>query len=241
MKKLILSLTLVASFGQVLIIDPYRFGNPAQGSLLFAENFEGANLPVPNCYDSAGWTSAGGGAAIYTKDITTPACGTASLQIYGGSDGQWTYSYHSLSGSQTLVYFHVRMKIGALPAADAQFVKIGTHLNTTENSGYYRLSVTSTGALKIVSNAANVSTTDTISANTYYHIWGKYDSATQTGYVKFSLTSTEPANSGNNFISYSGGDSSAATYFHLTSRGPNTHYWDTVRVRTGTVGDIDCN
>lgn len=251
-----LSVALFIAFGVIIAAAVWCLGqnnggrpgiplnSVAQGTLIIDENYEGSNPPAPTCYDLGSW-AVGAGGQTFTRNTTTPACGVASLQISGGSSGQFAYSVRAFGATYTNIYFHVRAKISALPSEDAQFSKLMAEDSSipapTETNGIFKAYFTSGGKIRVVSGTgANVATLSSYSINTYYHFWGCY-TTNGTGYLAFSASSVFPTNP-DDFAVYTGGNTNFCGRYSAVQEGAmGTINWDTVRVRTGTVGGIDCN
>jgi hypothetical protein len=209
--------------------------------LYFAEDFEGSNLPPPECFENLGWaveTSTGG---EYIANTTTPICETCSLRLKGGTAGQETDASHDILFPQTEAWIHARVRVSAIPATDAPILRIGGGPNPA--SGELRVimrSAVNGQTIQITSpGATSVDTIATYNANVAYHFWIYYNSTTGIGWVKFSATGEEPL-PGDYMASYTGGSNTAVDIIWLQSTEGEYYDFDTIRWANFTIGDIEC-
>lgn len=225
--------------GGAVIEGPIVTDTVPFGSFIFEENFEGANTPNPcGCYDLTSWTQAGGGASVYSKNTTSNACDTASLQIIGGTAGQFAVARYNTALTITNAYAHVRVMVDTiLPTTDAQFLKFGTS-TSTEAAGIFKAYFTTNGVLTVISGGATASTSATYTTNTYYHVWARWNSS-GSGRLAFSTGTNEPT-FGPYVANFTGGDTTSFTHLHCTTPGLFTMNFDTVKLKSGIIGDVDC-
>jgi len=222
------------------VINGPVIGEAPFGAYIFEENFEGANAPTPNCFDLVGWDGAGGGASVWNKNSTSNACGTASLEIFGGTSGQYAYSRYNTGSAKTNAYVHVRVMVNTLlPTENAPFLKLGKAADVTPTSGSLNAYFTTNGLMRVVSGSSTVDTSATITSNTYYHVWIRW-STNGAGRLAFSTSTNEPT-FGSSVAAFSGGNTNTIQYLFCTAPGLFMLNFDTVKWKSGIIGAVDCN
>lgn len=159
-----------------------------------AENFEGA---TGSGYDVEGWSKFGGG-TVDPYYSTAPFQGSYSCEIvYNASATGITNNHATLSGDTD--YFF-GLKWVRFPSSTTGFFQIGNGTNYLA-----RLSVATTGTIRVEQGAATKTTTGAMATNTWYWVYMKYQT-NGTASVGFSTNGTRTL-SGSNWTNVTGGAS----------------------------------
>lgn len=188
---------------------------------LVSENLDGGGYELP-------WNEILAGASTVDEDSTTNVTeGTQNLEIVrsGGDAITWT----SFAGNTVIDGFlHFRTSSVTINNTSIQIQdSSGTSLGT--------LSVRSDGQLRIGNGASN-DTTASLSADTDYKIWYRFDFDAGTANAEFQTTETK-VGSGSNYVSVAGGTTGVtAARLQIYCSNNATIYVDKIRVDDEAIG-----
>lgn len=187
-------------------------------SVILSEDFEGTGAGT--------WTESGAGTRDW-DEASVIGQGSQSLRIV--SAGTNDQAFKALSGAVSTAYFHFMWRYASLGGTTDLF-----HLRSTASVRLI-IRTTATGQLTVVHGSPSATVTDSIPANTWAHIWGRYVQGTGAdgvADVEWSTTTTRTG-SGTQFASLSNGDATTTVnrvYIGNNANETHTEYFDQIIV-----------
>jgi len=210
---------------------------PASSAYLFQENFEGTGYENP-------WTESAG---TPNEDYTTspaPLEGSQSLYLDGSSSDQTVYAAVPSPGSGSTQEFYFLLNVVAKGSANTNRNLV---LLSSSGTNLCTLFATSGLALRIRADGGTaVSTANTLSLGTTYHVWVTYKAGTganAVATVAFSTDGIRPTSGNSYAISSNGTYTVVANRMNLWGdfTTASTNYiqviFDKIRMADTTIGD----
>jgi hypothetical protein len=195
-------------------------------SVIFSEDFEGTGVGT--------WTESGTGTRDF-DEASVVGQGSQSLRIV--STGTNDNAFNALSGAVSTAYFHFMWRYSSLTGTTDLF-----HLRSTASVRLI-IRTTATGQLSVVHGSVSASVTDSIPANTWVHIWGRYVQGTGAdgvADVEWSATTTRTG-SGTQFRDVTTGDATTTVnrvYVGNNANETHTEYFDQIIVDDAVYPDV---
>jgi hypothetical protein len=203
---------------------------------LVCQNLEGTG------YDnSETWTEGvGSNCTVDEDDTTATPRGSQDLKISTSTSPGTCLTRTSFTAGSS-IYYHIRFKAAAIGVV----ADIGGLRDSTNTTQLHSITLLSTGALRSIDGSQTASTSGTLSAGVWYHIWGYYQKGTGSNSVhsvEFTADNVRtPTGSGSGYATGTAGTSTADAgiiRFLQTSENITGHYHDQVLVKSTSIGTV---